>query len=81
MEQVKNFTFDILYKKIFGKNVHFTSDCEFFPNFDVVIKINDNFKEIIDTAIEDDVEIVYVLPTYTAVFETRDYIEKVVKSY
>ncbi len=44
------------------------------------IKINDNFKEIIDTAIEDDVEIVYVLPTYTAVFETRDYIEKVVKN-
>lgn len=39
MEQVKNFTFDILYKKIFGKNVHFTSDCEFFPNFDVIIKI------------------------------------------
>ena len=26
---------------MFGKNVHFTSDCEFFPNFDVVIKIND----------------------------------------
>ena len=44
------------------------------------IKINDNFKEIIDTAIEDDVEIVYVLPTYTAVFETRDYIEKVVEN-
>ena len=39
-----------------------------------------SFKEIIDTAIEDDVEIVYVLPTYTAVFETRDYIEKVVEN-
>ena len=24
---------------MFGKNVHFTSDCEFFPNFDVVIKV------------------------------------------
>ena len=44
------------------------------------IIINDNFKQIIDEAIEDDVEIVYVLPTYTAVFETRDYIEKIVKN-
>ena len=35
---------------MFGKNVHFTSDCEFFPNFDVVIKVNDiyiNKNEII----------------------------------
>ena len=39
MEPVKNFTFDILYKKIFGKNTHFISDCEFFPNFDVIIKV------------------------------------------
>lgn len=39
MEPVKNFTFDILYKKIFGNNTHFTSDCEFFPNFDVIIKV------------------------------------------
>lgn len=39
MEPVKNFTFDILYKKIFGKNTRFTSDCEFFPNFDVIIKV------------------------------------------
>jgi len=39
--------------------------------------INDMYKAI-DEAIEDDVEIVYVLPTYTAIFETRDYIDKVV---
>ena len=36
-------------------------------------------KKVVDTAIEDDVEIVYVLPTYTAVFETRDYISSIVK--
>ena len=41
MESVKKYSFSQLYKQIFGKNVHFTSDCEFFPNFDVVIKIND----------------------------------------
>lgn len=42
------------------------------------IHIDDDMYRSIDTAIEDDVEIVYVLPTYTAVFETRDYISKVV---
>lgn len=40
MEFVKNYTFEIIYKKLFGKNVRFVSDCEFFPNFDVIIKIN-----------------------------------------
>lgn len=39
MEYIKDYTFDILYKKIFGKNIHFVSDCEFFPNFDVIIKV------------------------------------------
>ncbi|MDO5826064.1 MAG: MurT ligase domain-containing protein [Methanosphaera sp.] len=43
------------------------------------IQINDNMYNTINTAIEDDVEIVYVLPTYTAVFETRDHISKIVK--
>ncbi|AWX31977.1 Mur ligase family protein [Methanosphaera sp. BMS] len=42
------------------------------------IHIDDNMYSCIDTAIEDDVEIVYVLPTYTAVFDTRDYISKIV---
>ena len=40
MEQVKNFGFEVIYKKIFGKNVRFISNCEFFPNFDVIIKVN-----------------------------------------
>jgi hypothetical protein len=50
MNNVKDYSFSQLYKKMFGKNVHFTSDCEFFPNFDVVIKVNDiyiNKNEII----------------------------------
>ncbi len=41
------------------------------------IHINDNFKSIINTALEDSVEIIYILPTYTAVFDTRDYVEKI----
>jgi hypothetical protein len=39
MEFVKNYPFEIIYKKLFGKNVRFVSDCEFFPNFDVIIKV------------------------------------------
>ena len=41
MELVKNLSFNELYKQIFGKNVRFISDCQFFPNFDVIIKVND----------------------------------------
>ena len=41
MELAKNLSFPELYKKIFGKNVRFISDCQFFPNFDVIIKVND----------------------------------------
>ena len=41
MEIAKNLSFPELYKKIFGKNVRFISDCQFFPNFDVIIKVND----------------------------------------
>ncbi len=50
MEYIKEYSLDKLYQKIFGKNVHFISDCEFFPNFNVVIKINDisiNHNEIL----------------------------------
>ncbi|WP_323736296.1 MurT ligase domain-containing protein [Methanosphaera sp. ISO3-F5] len=43
------------------------------------IHIFQKWTECVDTAIEDDVEIVYVLPTYTAIFETRDYIDDKVK--
>ena len=41
MELVKNLSFTELYKKIFGKNVRFISDCKFFPNFDIIMKVND----------------------------------------
>jgi len=41
LELVKNLSFTELYKKIFGKNVRFISDCQFFPNFDVIMKVND----------------------------------------
>lgn len=37
-----------------------------------LIKIDDNMQESIKKAVQEDVEIVYILPTYTAVFETRD---------
>ena len=40
MEPIKNFGFEVIYKKLFGKNVRFKSTCEFFPNFDVIIKVN-----------------------------------------
>ena len=40
MEPIKNFGFEVLYKNLFGKNVRFISNCEFFPNFDVIIKVN-----------------------------------------
>ena len=39
MEPIKKFSFEAIYKKLFGKNVRFKSDCEFFPNFDVIIKV------------------------------------------
>ena len=37
-----------------------------------LIKIDDNMKNAIKKSINEDVEVVYILPTYTAVFETRD---------
>lgn len=37
-----------------------------------LITIDDNMKNAIKKAINEDVEVVYILPTYTAVFETRD---------
>lgn len=39
MEHIKNYSFYEIYKKLFGKNVRFISDCEFFPNFDVSCKV------------------------------------------
>jgi hypothetical protein len=40
LEPIKNFGFEVLYKKLYGKNARFISNCEFFPNFDVILKIN-----------------------------------------
>lgn len=37
-----------------------------------LIKIDDNMHESIKEAVHEDVEIAYILPTYTAVFQTRD---------
>jgi hypothetical protein len=42
-----------------------------------LIKIDDNMKNAIKKAINEDVEVVYILPTYTAVFETRDIVFEV----
>jgi hypothetical protein len=39
MEPIKKFSFEVIYKKLFGKNVRFKSDCELFQNFDVIIKV------------------------------------------
>ena len=37
-----------------------------------LIKIDDDMQKSIKKAVHDEVEIVYILPTYTAVFQTRD---------
>ena len=35
MESVKKYSYEQLIKKVLNKKTRFTSDCEFFPNFDV----------------------------------------------
>ena len=40
MDLVKNYSFEWLSFNLIGKNVQFKSDCEFFPNFDVTMKIS-----------------------------------------
>lgn len=43
MEPVKKYPINVLRQKILGKKVHFISDCQLFPNFNVtgkVIEIN-----------------------------------------
>ncbi len=39
MELVSKYSFRQIITKIIGKNVQFTSDCEFFPNFNVIGKV------------------------------------------
>lgn len=41
MKYVKDYSFYDINKLLFGKNVQFVSDCEFFPNFNVICKIKD----------------------------------------
>ena len=41
MELVKNLSYIEICKKFNNKKIHFTSDCEFFPNFDVKVYIYD----------------------------------------
>lgn len=43
MELVKKYSINILRNKLLGKKVHFISDCQLFPNFNItgkVIEIN-----------------------------------------
>lgn len=40
MEYVRKYSYNKIYEKTFGKNVRFKSNCEFFPNFDVTLKVN-----------------------------------------
>ena len=39
MNLVKKFTYSKLQKTLLGKRVHFTSDCQLFPNFDIKGKV------------------------------------------
>lgn len=39
MQKITNYIFPTLIKMLNGKKVHMTSDCEFFPNFDIKGKI------------------------------------------
>ena len=63
MELIKKYTYENLCKKLIGKKVKLTSDCEFFPNFKVIgrvleinisrndeylIKVKTNTNKIID---------------------------------
>ena len=35
MESIKKYSYPHLIQQLVGKKVRFTSDCEFFPNFDI----------------------------------------------
>lgn len=50
MKIVSKYTYDELIDMLLGMNVHMTSDCEFFPNFDIrgkVIEYRINTTELI----------------------------------
>lgn len=55
MINISNYSFNQITGNLLGKNVHFKSDCEFFPNFDVtgkVVKVYMNNDETIIDIIE-----------------------------
>lgn len=39
MNLVKKYPINILRERLLGKKVHFTSDCQLFPNFNVTGKV------------------------------------------
>ena len=39
MKNVKKYTYETLIAMCLGKQIHFTSDCEFFPDFDIKCKV------------------------------------------
>lgn len=41
MEKISLYSYIDIHKLLFHKKVHFTSDCEFFPNFDVNVYVYD----------------------------------------
>ncbi len=41
MEKISSYSYIDIHKLLFHKKVHFTSDCEFFPNFDVNVYVYD----------------------------------------
>ena len=43
MNLVNQYTYTEIVNLLLTKTVHFVSDCEFFPNFDIIIKIIEFF--------------------------------------
>lgn len=39
LESIKKYSYANLTKMLSGKSVHFTSDCDLFPNFNVIGKV------------------------------------------
>ena len=41
MQKISSKSYIDLHKLLYHKKVHFISDCEFFPNFDVIVYVYD----------------------------------------
>lgn len=46
MQKVSSKSYIELHKLLYHKKVHFTSDCEFFPNFDVNVYVYDIYLRV-----------------------------------